>query len=740
MIAGGHSHWPTSLIVSSHPRIRAADLSPDGSMFAVGGNGRIWITEIASGHTITTVEVGSLEASLKFPPNGLWLASSESKNGVHLWDAISWNHIWSSQWTDAVDTLIAFSFDSKRLALTNALSDIRIMDALSGSDIARISIPMRWQQPQDYTLSRRVELNAFDSLVFSPDGTQLVLALRTSSTAESRSRFMVALVDSRTYTITVPIELGGTNYSSDSSPSILSPDGCLVSYTNPHTNLNDIEVGHIAQRKHFATLSSPGRMVAGTFSHDSTLLAAAILEGNIHIWDIATREVRTVLGGHSSHIYSISFSPKWDLLISASRDETTRVWDISPLATIGQLPHHTCQQRTPVNYLSLSPSKNRLISVSDAATILWDMDKARPILTEYHAASTSSGGFSSDGQLLAVAFHNWIQILDANTGVLSKTLRDTLVEEWESVTELFFFQNNTRLASFHGTHEEGVCFRSWDVATGDALVHFQGVGDAGILFTLSPSERYLGWIDTKLYSNPEGYTSGAFQLWDLTSGAIIFSNRGDDYSGIPMYFISDSFIAFVRDDGHGNHIYIRDVISGDEASLPDPGDIGGFDFSPDRSLLAVASGLSIYLLNIASGSQLMRLDNHEFSVTLARFDPDIERLPSIVFKNSYLVVRSFGSLMGVWEIIDDPRSQKERGNSEELALTAKWTTEHTISNIFIHDRWLYHRGSQLSNVIQRVCRVPGDMVISSWPQFVLNGDHVIFGTTDGEVVILGIPV
>lgn len=76
--------------------------------------------------------------------------------------------------------------------------------------------------------------------------------------------------------------------------------------------------------------------------------------------------------------------------------------------------------------------------------------------------------------------------------------------------------------------------------------------------------------------------------------------------------------------------------------------------------------------------------------------------------------------------------------SEDMAINAKWTTEHPTSHAFFKNRWLYLRGSQLSSKLKRVCRIPGHFGKLSPP--VSSGDRVIFSVDDGEceIVILDI--
>jgi len=63
------------------------------------------------------------------------------------------------------------------------------------------------------------------------------------------------------------------------------------------------------------------------FSPDSRLLASALWDGTILLWDVATGTLQQTLEGHDGSVNSVAFSHNSKLLASASDDETVRLWD-----------------------------------------------------------------------------------------------------------------------------------------------------------------------------------------------------------------------------------------------------------------------------------------------------------------------------------------------------------------------------------------------------------------------------
>lgn len=94
--------------------------SADGRLLAVGGqNGVIHLVDASDGALVSSLYVNGGVKSLAFSPDGRWLAASDG-GVVTLWDARSWQVVWSRQAGNAV----TWARDSSKLGIRRGASYI----------------------------------------------------------------------------------------------------------------------------------------------------------------------------------------------------------------------------------------------------------------------------------------------------------------------------------------------------------------------------------------------------------------------------------------------------------------------------------------------------------------------------------------------------------------------------------------------------------------------------------------
>jgi WD40 repeat protein len=68
-------------------------------------------------------------------------------------------------------------------------------------------------------------------------------------------------------------------------------------------------------------------VTSAAFSPDGSRIVTASWDNTARIWDAATAKEIAVLRGHDSLVHSAAFSPDGSRIVTASDDTTARIWD-----------------------------------------------------------------------------------------------------------------------------------------------------------------------------------------------------------------------------------------------------------------------------------------------------------------------------------------------------------------------------------------------------------------------------
>ena len=219
-----------------------------------------------------------------------------------------------------------------------------------------------------------------ESVAFSPDGTRLA-----SGSHDGTANLWDVATEQRIAT-----------YPGDADSRVVSaafsPDGKVLASVSSRVSLWDVATG---QRTPTFRGDQP---LSVAFSPDGKTLAIGTWNSTIELWDVATRQRSATLQGHTGAVTSVAFS-RDGTLASASRDKTVRLWNVRKRQQTANLQRHT----DVVFSVALSPDGTRLASGSEDGTVrLWDTATR----TEMAALVGGSLGvrsvsFSPDGALLA---------------------------------------------------------------------------------------------------------------------------------------------------------------------------------------------------------------------------------------------------------------------------------------------------------------------------------------------------
>ncbi len=254
-----------------------------------------------------------------------------------------------------------------------------------------------------------------------------------------------------------------------------SPDGkTLASASSDGT----VRLWNASRRELLATLlGHTDSVTAVAFSHDGALASGSL--SGVKLWDVRTRNETATLKGNGP----VAFSPRGDLLASASENRAILLWDVKNLAKIATLEGHVDQ----INALAFSPDGTLLASGSghfeseDQTVRLWDVETREEVATLEHNGAIWSVVFSTDGAILASGVgspDNMVRLWDVRTHGEVARLRH--LEPVLSVTV-------SRGASIIASGSRDGKVRLYDGITRDFI---------GAFLPFRPSDRY-SWVEIR---------------------------------------------------------------------------------------------------------------------------------------------------------------------------------------------------------------------------------------------------
>jgi tetratricopeptide (TPR) repeat protein len=208
---------------------------------------------------------------------------------------------------------------------------------------------------------------------------------------------------------------------------------------------------------------------------------------------------------HAVPVTAIALSPDGRRLVTASEDETAKIWDTDTGAELRTLPRHN----DAIRAVAFDPDGQRLATASDDTTAkVWDANTGKELFTlDKHLNGVHSVAFSLDGRRLATgSADKTVKVWDANTGGELLTLHG----HNDTIRALSFSPNGRVLAS--ASQDRTV--KLWDTSAGTELLPpFKEHAFPVLCIAFSP--------DGNRVATASG--DGVVKVWDSESGTVISS-------------------------------------------------------------------------------------------------------------------------------------------------------------------------------------------------------------------------
>jgi hypothetical protein len=151
------------------------------------------------------------------------------------------------------------------------------------------------------------------------------------------------------------------------------------------------------------------------FSPDDSLVITASRDDTAKIWDAKTGMLVAGPLRHKNWVVSACFSPDGKWVLTASDDGTARVWDARTGQPVGEAMRHDA----PVDHAEFSPDGLRVVTASaDRTARIWDSQTGREVAEPlWHRDRVTGAQFNRDGSRVVTACRDGTaRVWDARTG------------------------------------------------------------------------------------------------------------------------------------------------------------------------------------------------------------------------------------------------------------------------------------------------------------------------------------
>jgi WD40 repeat protein len=343
-------------------------------------------------------------------------------------------------------------------------------------------------------------------------------------------------------------------------------------------------------------------VVSARFSPDGRRILSASEDNTAKIWDALTGNLLADLKLNINTVNSAEFSPDGKKIVIASADESASVWD----SETGKLDFILRGHKNKVTSAIFSDDGKKILTVSDDNTAkIWDAATGKLLLSlEGHTARLNTGQFSIDGaKVLTSSDDHTARIWDAVTG---KSIMVLKKHELEVITAQFS-PDGTRII----TASTDKTTRIWDAASGKLLANIKVYTSVVTWAQFSPDSKKVIVIN-----------KNTAKIRDATTGALLVDLKGttNDF-GISQYNKDGSRIITINN----NVVKIWDPATGNLLA-----DLSGHEekirsarYSPDNKKIVTSSDdKTIKIWDAATGAMLLDLRGHTSMIYSAQFSPD----------------------------------------------------------------------------------------------------------------------
>jgi WD40 repeat protein/DNA-binding winged helix-turn-helix (wHTH) protein len=353
-----------------------------------------------------------------------------------------------------------------------------------------------------------------------------------------------------------------------------------------------------------ATLKHDGVVVVSVFSPDGSRILTASYDNTARIWNSADGSLLATLN-HTNRVQSAAFSPAGDRVVTASADHTARVWSAIDGRLLAVLQGHLGDVLLAV----FSPDGQFIVTASyDKTAKIWSALDGRLLTTlQGHSGPVYLAQFSPDGQRIISAGEDYkARVWSVTNGRPVNVLQHNGVVQYVE-----FSPDGGRIATASWDHTA----RLWSSVDGHLLfvLHHDGPVTRAVF---SPRGERIVTI---------GYDKRA-RVWNVADGRLLFTLEHEDrvqhveFSRDGEYLVTASFDQKARVWRSADGLLVATLTGHTQAVFH-----AAFSPSGDRIVTGGVDNTA-RLWSIHTAGLVADLRVHRQSISGAEFSPDGRRI------------------------------------------------------------------------------------------------------------------
>jgi len=248
------------------------------------------------------------------------------------------------------------------------------------------------------------------------------------------------------------------------------------------------------------TLEGHSRPVRGVaVTPDGKRAVSASFDNTLKVWDLETGRALRTLEGHSASVLGAAVTPDGKRAVSVSDDKTLKVSDLDTGRALRTLEGHS----DSVSGVAVSADGKRAVSASQDQTLkVWDLETGSVLRTlEGHSSGVNGVAVTPDGKgAVSVSTDNTLKVWDLETGLALRTLEGHSSHAFG----VAMTPDGKRVVSASPDNT----LKVWDLETGRALRTLEGHSSWVLGVAVTPDGRRA----------VSASGDATLKVWDLETG------------------------------------------------------------------------------------------------------------------------------------------------------------------------------------------------------------------------------